>query len=291
MRAVARLTGLSPDVIRAWERRYAAVEPTRTPGGTRRYGENDVARLRLLAEATRAGHAIGSVARLPIDELKRLAGDGATTPPAPLTPVLDALRELDAARAEEIAARQLAALGPARFARDFALPLAHAVGDAWAQRKLCIASEHLGTALLRTLLGAQLRPAPIAQRGPTIVFATLPDERHELGTLCAALVAAGAGCNPVYLGPDLPVDEIVAAARLARAAAVALSVVAQAPAEAGRALRALRRGLASGVAVLVGGPGAKRLSLPEGVEVISSLEAFEQRVFLLVAGGPQLSIS
>jgi DNA-binding transcriptional MerR regulator len=56
--AVARLTGLSPHVLRAWERRYGAVRPLRTPGGTRLYRESDVARLRQLRAAVQAGHSI-----------------------------------------------------------------------------------------------------------------------------------------------------------------------------------------------------------------------------------------
>jgi DNA-binding transcriptional MerR regulator len=282
MGAVVHLTGLSPDVLRAWERRYSAIEPLRSPGGSRRYRESDVQRLRLLAAATRAGHSIGSVARLDDAELARLVDQaGAAPATSSLAEVLEALRELDPVRAEDIASRQLAALGPIRFARDFALPLAQVIGERWVEGQFCVASEHLGTALLRSLLGSSLRPSPIAQRGPKIVFATPPGERHELGLLSAALVVVGAGCNPIYLGPELPLEEMLRAIEIAGARALAVSLTALRPDDALRALRALRGGLPDEVALWVGGAAAADLELPEGVEGVASLDALEQKALLL----------
>jgi DNA-binding transcriptional MerR regulator len=63
IRAVAKLTGLSIDTLRAWERRYAAVEPQRDDRG-RLYSETDVRRLHLLRAAVERGHAIGRLATL-----------------------------------------------------------------------------------------------------------------------------------------------------------------------------------------------------------------------------------
>src|SRR4051812_47641703 len=72
LRAVMRRTGLSADVIRAWERRYMAVSPERSEGGQRLYSERDVVRLGLLARATTEGHSIGEIARLEVDALEAL---------------------------------------------------------------------------------------------------------------------------------------------------------------------------------------------------------------------------
>jgi len=59
--AVCRITGLSPHVVRVWERRYGAIAPLRTPKGTRRYRPADVERLQLLRAGVEAGHRIGSL--------------------------------------------------------------------------------------------------------------------------------------------------------------------------------------------------------------------------------------
>src|SRR5262245_13932554 len=70
---VSRLTGLPPDVVRVWERRYAAIKPQRSEGGSRLYSDADVARLRRLRQAVELGHAIGQIAKLPEKELVNLS--------------------------------------------------------------------------------------------------------------------------------------------------------------------------------------------------------------------------
>src|SRR5688500_19017776 len=82
MRAVTRQTGLTPDVIRAWEKRYRAVSPQRTPSGQRAYSQADVERLQLLRDLTLAGHGIGRVANLSIESLRELLEQGNVGNPA-----------------------------------------------------------------------------------------------------------------------------------------------------------------------------------------------------------------
>ena len=69
--AVARLTGISPDTLRIWERRYDIVEPERTPKGGRLYSQQDVTRLTMIKTLVDSGHAISTVANLPLEELNR----------------------------------------------------------------------------------------------------------------------------------------------------------------------------------------------------------------------------
>jgi DNA-binding transcriptional MerR regulator len=281
VRAAARLTGVSPDLLRAWERRYRVVEPLRSPGGTRRYRAADLERLRLVKAAVDAGHRIGEVAPLAQAELERRAAQPRAREPGPIEAALAALARLDAGEAERLVSLQLAALGPTRFAREFALPLLVEIGAGWASSRVCAASEHLGTALLRSLLGAALRPTRASQSGPRIVFATPSGERHELGLLAAAIAAIGAGGNAIYLGPDLPVEELVGAVATSGAAALAIGLVALPAAEAERAVRRLREGLDEGVELWLGGPRSAEVALPPRVRRLDSLEAIERGVALL----------
>jgi DNA-binding transcriptional MerR regulator len=275
------LTGLSPHVLRAWERRYGAVQPLRSEGGTRRYRESDIARLKLLREAVDAGHPIGQVAGLSNTELERRAARAEGLPGLVLEPLLDALKRFDGPEAERLLALQLSALGPEQFARLVALPLLRQVGELWYRGRLCVGSEHLASAILRSLLGVALRPSRMSLRTPSIVFATPSGERHELGLLGAAVVTAGAGGNALFLGPDLPIQEVVAAARSAEAAAVAVGVTVLPPRDAQKALRSLRRELPEEVLIWVGGAGSEGLTLPPGVEHISDLVDLERKVALL----------
>ena len=97
----------------------------------------------------------------------------------------------------------------------------------------------------------------------------------------AACTAMGAGANPIYLGPEVPVEELLRAVERSGAAALALSILAAEPAGTARALGALRAGLSPELPIWIGGAGAAAISTPRGVERIESLEQLEQRVGLL----------
>lgn len=283
--AVARLTSLSPHVLRAWERRYGAVKPLRTPGGTRRYRESDVARLRRLRAAVQAGHAISEVANASDAELERRLRLTPTTPTPSLAPLIEAIEQLDGPGVERLLGVQLAALGGARFARSVASPLLHMIGSRWEAGQLCIASEHLASSILRSLLGSALRPTTAAIQAPPILFTTLPGEAHELGSLMAAVTTADAGGHPVFVGGNLPVAEIVDAAETVGAAAVAVSICHVNGGEPRSALDALRAALPARVEVWVGGAAATEVALPVRVARVSDTEELERKVALLVERG------
>lgn len=266
--AVVRLTGLSDHTIRAWERRYGAVRPSRSPKGTRRYSEAEIERLRLLHAAVEAGHRIGDIAALSDEEIEaRLAAL-----PKPVLRPLDELREalerLDPGELERLLGIQLGALGPDVFCREIALPLLREVGSRWERGEGSVASEHLLTSTTRGLLGLALRGAPRLPDAPRLVFTTPEDERHELGALVAAVTAAGAGADVTYLGPELPVEEVVAAAASTGAEAVGLSVVTLPRGAARRYLEQLRKALPEETAMWVGGPGGSAVGPIEGVQCL-----------------------
>jgi DNA-binding transcriptional MerR regulator len=281
LRAASRLTGLSAELLRAWERRYRIVEPLRTAGGTRRYRASDLERLRLVKAAVDAGHRISQVASLDATELARCAAPSDLhASQANLAPILTALDRLDADESQRLLNLELAALGPVRFAREFALPLVREIGERWADQRIGIASEHLATSVLRSMLGSALRPNDAARLGPTIVFATPSGERHELGLQSAALTAMGAGANPIYLGAELPVEDLLGAVASTRAVALALSLVTLPARQADRTISALRGGLPTDVCLWVGGAATANLPAIDGVERITDLEDFEKRVTL-----------
>jgi len=99
--------------------------------------------------------------------------------------------------------------------------------------------------------------------------------------MMAALTALGAGANPLYLGAELPVEDLLGAVEDADASALALSLVTVPAAQAARSVSALRGGLASDVHLWLGGAGAREVAPSRGVEIIGSLEDLEQRAMLL----------
>jgi DNA-binding transcriptional MerR regulator/methylmalonyl-CoA mutase cobalamin-binding subunit len=282
IQVVARRTGLSLDLLRAWEKRYAAVTPARTRGGRRIYSDRDVERLRWLKRAVDGGRSIGQVAALETGALRRLieadevaesapgatratrpGGSGGTasrsvaateTLDACLAAALDAVERLDARGLEDALARAaIAGPHPALFER-LLVPLMRTIGSRWHDGTLRIAQEHLATSAVRSFVGALGASRLAAETGPELVAATPSGQQHELGVLVAGAAAAEDGWRVTYLGPNLPAEEIAAAARGRAARAVLLGLAY--PPDDGRLveqLRQLRRLLPEEIEVLTGG--------------------------------------
>jgi DNA-binding transcriptional MerR regulator len=258
------MTGLSIDTLRAWERRYDAVVPGRGDRG-RLYTDAHVSRLRRLAELVERGHAIGTIAASSDAELGRLlAGADALTarlpgPPAvaSVDPLMRALDRYDLEEIETIFNRHAAVLLPRDLVFAVVLPLLREIGRRWESGALRPSQEHLVSAIVRSALGGLVRAANHPSASAKIVFATPAGERHELGLLSAALLAASVGYGVVYLGPDVPAADIAHAATTTGARLVMIS--ATTPKAVGRSeARKLAR-LAPGVETWVGGPDAESL--------------------------------
>ena len=244
IRAVSKLTGISIDTLRAWERRHQAVAPQRDERG-RLYNEADVRRLRLLNVAVEKGHAIGRLAGLSDKELQTLVAspsimagiaglEGAagamdtvlSEKPVPAPPsVMAAIKRLDYAGAERELSLLAAVLPPRELVHRVALPLMRQVGEEWHQGELSVAEEHMTSALLRNLLGALIPLYQRASPGARLLFATPSGEQHEFGILVSAMLVAGGGLGVIYLGADLPAEEIVGAARKTAPQAVVLGFI------------------------------------------------------------------
>lgn len=279
--AVVRLTGLSEHVLRAWERRHGAVVPKRSAGGTRRYSAEDVARLRLLAAAAAEGVPIRELAELSDADLAARAARPAPPKGPRLAALFEALARLDLIELERQLGLQLSALGVLPFLETIALPFLREIGARWERGELQPFAEHAASAALRGVLARAQRA--VTDRGAgCLVLATPAGERHELGILIVSLCAQERGVRVLYLGAELPVDEIARAALDARASAVGLGIVALDATAAGREVRALRRRLPDAVELWLGGAGAERLaSQPDGTCLVPDLAALDTRLALL----------
>lgn len=274
MRLVVRRTGLSPHVIRVWEKRYGAVSPQRTTTNRRLYSDADIERLRMLHRATLAGQSIGQIVGLAPEQLRALiALDEAHAAPvtaaseAPpirtqavpyVDAVLAAVERLDAAAFETMLARAAVIFSPQTVVEGVIVPLLYELGDLWHEGVLRVTHEHLASAVIRTTLGQLSRGFAPSATAPRLVVTTPAGQLHELGALIIATVAASDGWQAVYLVPSLPAEEIAAALHPSEPKAVALSIVY--PADDPHLydeLKRLRRILPKTVAILVGGRAAK----------------------------------
>jgi len=293
--ALSRLTGLTPETLRAWERRYGVVTPQRDARG-RTYSEEEVRKLRLLATLVAEGHAIGRIAGLSIPELESLEREGTSSKatqapssePRPERRALtEALDRYDIVALEQELERMAALLSPRVFALSVSIPFLREIGEGWQTGRWSVAQEHLASAGVRSVLGTLMRLARTEGR-TRVVFATPAGERHEFGLLSAALLSAAAGISPVYLGPDLPAEDIALAAERTGARAVVLQIVgAVSPQRAVDEVKSLVARMPRGFPVWVGGmavPGLEEELAQVGARVLVRIEDVESALAALARG-------
>jgi DNA-binding transcriptional MerR regulator len=222
---LSKRTGVSAELLRAWERRYGLLRPTRSSGGLRLYTDEDVDRVRLmqrhLADGLAAAEAAAAAART-------VAGEEAAPPalsPAALRDELNqSLDGFDEPRAQAILDRLLGVSTLELLLGEVVLPYLSELGERWARGDASIAQEHFATAVLRgRLLG--IARGWGAGIGPVAVLACLPGERHDLGLIAFGLALRARGWRIVYLGPDTPIETVDDASRNLRPSLIVLSAV------------------------------------------------------------------
>lgn len=288
IRAVANLTGLSIDTLRAWERRYQAVTPVRGKRG-RAYGEGHIRRLILLRDAVARGHSIGQVARLRDSELEKLLLGPDTVAAITeqsrakhpvsdaLYPVVSAIESFDYATANFHLGRLATLLPVDRLVNEVVFPVMKLVGDRWHDGTLTIAQEHMTSSILRNLLGGLVRLSTSSVPSQRILFATPSGEMHEFGILAAAMLAVAGGFEALYLGSSLPALEIVAAAERTSPQVVVVGVKASEPTRATiEELRLLAAKLPKTAELWLGGSNVKRTLSSIGGTRTFALEDFSE---------------
>lgn len=271
IRTVCSLTGVNPMTLRAWERRYGLVRPTRTAGGHRLYARSDVNAIHRILALLEQGVAIGQMSQA----LR------ATAPPAPAgndawaaarAALLDAVARFDEERLEQTYDALLADHGSEVITQRALLPLLAELGRRWEAREGGVAEEHFFSVFMRNKLGARFHHRTRYGTGPRLLVSCMPGEQHELGLLLFALAAHEAGLRVTLLGADMPLAELPHAARCVGAAAIVLSgsldplpdiLTGELPQLAHRA----------GVPVFVGGAGSLRCRdalVAAGVEPLGS---------------------
>jgi methanogenic corrinoid protein MtbC1 len=268
---VARRTGITQLVLRAWERRYRAVVPSRTDTGRRLYSDADLEKLSLLHMLTQNDHRIGDIAQLSLEELHQLAlesgvqamaaasesPDGSVDAAALLEEALGAVANFDDRGLESVLDKALLHLSKPVLRKNLLAPLLEDVGKRWGDGRLRIAHEHMATAIVTAFLTAMNSRYQVLPGAPLVAVATPSGHLHELGALLAASHAHEAGWDVLYLGPNLPAEEIASAARARGVRVIMLSIVfPNSDAGVMDQLRELRKLVGPGMPIIVGGHGA-----------------------------------
>ena len=246
---LARRTGVATDLLRAWERRYGLLAPTRTDSGYRLYSSADVRRVARMRELLATGVSAAEAAREALSEPAAAAPTALEGVPVELG---DAIRRLDDAAAHAAFDRLLADFSLDAVLDGAVLPLLRELGEGWEKGEVSIAQEHFASHLVRgRLLG--LARGWDRGSGPRAVLAGPPEERHDLGLLIFGLALREHGWRITFLGGDTPLETLAETVRQLAPDAV---VLASTDASRFDAVAAPLRALSGEATIWLAGPGA-----------------------------------
>ena len=231
IKQAAARSGVNVALLRAWERRYGIVSPSRSDSGYRLYDEEAIARLRamraLVDEGWSARQAAERVGASSWEELGEIGSrPAADDERSPIDAFVEGAAAIDPARIERALDDMFSSGSFERVVEDRLYPALRALGDAWARGEIDVAGEHAASAAAVRRLSASFEAAGsgVAGDGPVLVGLP-PGVRHEVAALAFATALRRAGLSVVYLGPDVPVASWVAAAARTEARAIAFGVV------------------------------------------------------------------
>lgn len=249
---LSRRTGVSVELLRAWEKRYGLLEPARSAGGFRLYSDADVERIQAMQRHLGEGLAAAEAARRALRHEPPPAAAGAGLVEAAKAELAAALADFDDARAHAVLDRLLASLSLDAVLAEVALPYLRELGDAWERGEATVALEHFASALVRgRLLG--LARGWGAGGGPHALLACPSGELHDLALIAFGLALRARGWRITYLGQDTPLEAVAEHAGALAPDQVVLSLTDPSRLESGA--RALKK-LAKSSPVALAGRGA-----------------------------------
>ncbi len=207
IRTVSELTGVNSVTLRAWERRYGLIKPSRTPKGHRLYSREDIQLIREILERLSMGASIGQIAReilnnAVVDDRDADAWSGYRRR------MIDAIVRFDDQMLDSVYNDAMSLYPVDVVTTRLIVPLLEELGSRWEMQTGNVAEEHFFSVYLRNKLGARFHHQNLKNTGPRLIAACLPGEHHEFGILLFTLMAQGRGYQIILLGADLPATEL-----------------------------------------------------------------------------------
>ena len=282
---LSKRAGVSPELLRAWERRYGLLRPARSAGGLRLYSPADVERVALMQQHLAEGMAAAEAAALAVrDAVDEEAARTAPRPAAIRDELAAALDAFDEPRAQAILDRLLALATVETLLAEVVVPYLQELGERWKRGEASVAQEHFASSVLRGRLLGLARGWGLGL-GPVAVLACLPGEQHDLGLIAFGLALRSRGWRIVYLGPDSPIDTVADVSRQLEPSLVVLNAVSR---ERVRPVLSKLRALARRHTVALGGAAAEDRTLEKnGILALTGDPTAEAaRLTTLIPSGP-----
>jgi DNA-binding transcriptional MerR regulator/methylmalonyl-CoA mutase cobalamin-binding subunit len=231
----AQMSGLTKNVIRAWELRYKALLPLRTNSNRRLYTDEDIEKLKLLNELTHNGFKIGSIANLSIEELKTIYNKPSQENQKKelekddynemILKFIKLTKDFDEKKIRKYLEDLRLKLPKQIIITEIILPLFQIIGEMWRSGRLRISHEHFATVIFKNFLLDMKESENVSEFAPTIIVCTPSGQHHELAAVAISVLATTIGLNSIYLGANVPSEDIASVANQANAKYVILSII------------------------------------------------------------------
>ncbi len=237
LKAVVQETGIKPDTLRAWERRYGLPEPDRSTGGHRLYSQRDIDVLLWLMARQNEGLTISRA----VDLWRSIESEGQDPLRAPeytssktsfvqgeeiqilCKRWIDACLNFDERAAERIIAQAFAIYPVETVCIDILQRGLHEIGEGWYKNKVSVQQEHFTSALAMRRIDAMLGVSPPPTRSGRILLACPPGEEHVFGQALLQLLLRRRGWDTIYLGSNVPIERMETSVEMTRPHVVVLS--------------------------------------------------------------------
>jgi len=222
---VSKLTGVGAITLRAWERRYGLIQPVRKESGHRLYTRKHIDQINRITALTQQGIRISQIQADMLESgMASDAGPEADKWMGYLDSMLAAIIDFDEERLEEIYNEALSFHPIGMVTGKLLTPLLVELGLRWeGGEPASVAQEHFFAFYLRNKLGARFHHRPRGNAGPLLLLAGLPGEHHEIGVMLFSLAAHDHGYRIVYLGSNMPLQELALTARRSGCDGIVLS--------------------------------------------------------------------
>ena len=209
IRTVSEITGVNAVTLRAWERRYGLIKPSRTPKGHRLYSRSDIRLVEEILGRLSQGMTISQVAKDILESTTNTIGhEDSKTWDQYAEKMIAATVSFDEQQLDRVYNDAMSLYPIDIVTSRLLLPLLGELGNRWAIKTGSVAEEHFFSMYLRNKLGARFHHQNLSNKGPKLIMACLPGEHHEFGILLFALTAHSKGHRIILLGTDLPVSEL-----------------------------------------------------------------------------------
>lgn len=310
VRTMSKLSGVTAHTLRAWEKRYGALKPSRTQGGQRAYNVQDLERLRRLKNLTETGFSIGQIAHLPDERLiqmslqhqgvksevskvgesvKSILLPGVKGDTSPVSahyerePIENLLNDLAMFRLDEVYRGLTSArmrYGASDFVLKIAAPILSEIGILVNSGALSVSQEHAFSALLRDQIGLLIQSSRVPKVKDSIVFATSEGDLHEFGILLGQVLALSHGLSSHNLGASLPVDSLIFATNALKADHIVISFASLPPGEMktpiSEYLKRLSQSMPKHTTIFIGGRGVTQEVLNEVQDLCVRVESLQE---------------